>query len=158
MAQKDKEIAELLTYKLKLNYKGKKMRIQFEEQESSRVLIFYKKMLIKVLTLILRRSTIKAKLRKANANVREEVSGQDGYRTTEGSLNSTNKRNKERGKKMRFETFRIYFTDGTTKCVYCKKNDIEEYITVAELRRLDYIQQVNREGDKVNHKAFTIKF
>ncbi len=56
----------------------------------------------------------------------------------------------------RGETFVIYFTDNTKKCIWCRKNEIEQYVTVAELRKLDHIQQLNRGDDKVNHRPFTI--
>lgn len=58
---------------------------------------------------------------------------------------------------MKNETFVVYFTDGTTKPFYCKKNEVEQYITIAEYRKLDHIEQLNRGTDKVNHRSFTIK-
>lgn len=57
---------------------------------------------------------------------------------------------------MRNETFKVYFKDNTNKYLWCKKNEIEEHITVAEFRKLDHIEQINRKDDKVNHKPFTI--
>lgn len=56
----------------------------------------------------------------------------------------------------RYETYAIHFTDGTSKCVYCRKIDLEDEISIAEYRKLDYIQQLNKGDDKVNHRPFTI--
>ena len=58
---------------------------------------------------------------------------------------------------MRNETFIVYFTDGTKKPIYCRKNEIEQYLTIAEYKRLECIKQLNRGNDKVNHRPFTIK-
>ena len=57
---------------------------------------------------------------------------------------------------MRRETYAVFFKDGTKKYLYCKKNEIEEEITIAEYRKLDHIQQLNRGADPVKHRPFTI--
>lgn len=57
---------------------------------------------------------------------------------------------------MKNETFKIVFKDGTFVYFYCKKNEIEEEMTVAQFRKLDHIEYLNRGEDKVNHRHFTI--
>lgn len=57
---------------------------------------------------------------------------------------------------MRNETYKLVFKDGTSVCIWCKKEKIDETITLAQYRKLDRIEQVNRKNDKVNHKPFMI--
>lgn len=58
---------------------------------------------------------------------------------------------------MKNETFTAYFTDGTKKHFYCKKNEILDYMSVNEYLKLDHIEILNRADDKVQHRPFTIK-
>lgn len=54
------------------------------------------------------------------------------------------------------ETFVLHYKDGTKECYWCKKQDLEKWITIDMYRRLDYITILNRESDKTNHRPFRI--
>lgn len=57
---------------------------------------------------------------------------------------------------MKNETFKAVYKDGTEEFFYCKKGEIENYMTVANYRKLDHIEYVNRAEDKTKHKHFMI--
>lgn len=57
---------------------------------------------------------------------------------------------------MKDYTFKAIYKDGTEELFYCKKNEIENYMTVANYRKLCHIEYVNREDDKVAHRPFKI--
>lgn len=54
-------------------------------------------------------------------------------------------------------TYQINFNDGTNKLVYCKKEELENYITIAEYRKLKDVTILNTLKDKVNHRPIVIK-
>lgn len=54
-------------------------------------------------------------------------------------------------------TYQINFNDGTNKLVYCKKEELENYISIAEYRKLKDVTIMNSSKDKVNHKPIVIK-
>lgn len=41
------------------------------------------------------------------------------------------------------------------KIYYCKKNEIINYLTVADYRKLLFLEVVNSKSDKVKHKIIT---
>ena len=60
-------------------------------------------------------------------------------------------------KKFKEETFVLNYKDGSKDLIFCKKEDIEKYITIEQYRKLINITILNKGYDKVNHRPFTIK-
>lgn len=53
-----------------------------------------------------------------------------------------------------YQTWIIVYTDENRlkDVLYCKKDEIEKYITLKQYRELDHIEVMNRRNDKVKHR------